>query len=154
MHYLNRNPEGSERCLIMTASLAGYLDLPGTPQYSSAKWGVRGLMRALRTTHPTMGMRVNIISPWFVKTPIMSAEVVKLLAERGVEYATKEDAAAAVLHIASDKSINGKIRSPTRASLKVDDVHRTLVYDFTAEHRARRLHGSPARRFYRRRTLH
>ena len=109
VHYLNRNPEGSDRCLIMTASLAGYLDQPGSPQYCASKWGVRGIMRSLRRTHPTMGMRVNIISPWFIKTPIMSAEVVKLLAERGVEYAAKEDAAAAVVHMASDKSINGEM---------------------------------------------
>lgn len=64
VHYLSRNPEGSDKCLIMTASLAGYLDQPGSPQYNSSKWGVRGVMRSLRRTMPGMGMRVNIIAPW------------------------------------------------------------------------------------------
>ena len=40
VHYLNRNPEGSDRCLIKTASLAGYLDQPGSPQYCASKWYV------------------------------------------------------------------------------------------------------------------
>lgn len=66
LHYLPRQPEGPsrDRCLIMTASLAGYLDLPGAPQYNSAKWGVRGLMGCLRRTMPGQAMRVNIIAPW------------------------------------------------------------------------------------------
>jgi NAD(P)-dependent dehydrogenase (short-subunit alcohol dehydrogenase family) len=107
VHYLNRNPEGSDRCLIMTASLAGYLDQPGSPQYCASKWGVRGIMRSMRRTMPGMGMRVNIIAPWFIRTAIMSEEVQKIVQERGIEFADKADAAAAVLHMASDKSING-----------------------------------------------
>lgn len=108
VHYLNRNPAGHDRVLIMTASLAGYLDQPGSPQYCASKWGVRGIMRSMRRTMPGMGMRVNIIAPWFVRTPIMSEEVQKRLQERGIVYAEKSDAAAAVLHMASDSSINGR----------------------------------------------
>lgn len=108
IHYLNRNPEGSNRCLIMTASLAGYLDQPGSPQYCASKWGVRGIMRSLRRTMPGMSMRVNIIAPWFVQTNIMSQSVKDLVTSKGVEWAEKSDAAAAVLHMASDKSINGR----------------------------------------------
>ena len=66
IHYLARNGEGNDRVLIMTASIAGYLDQPGSPQYCASKWGVRGLMRSLRRTMPMMGMRVNIIAPWQV----------------------------------------------------------------------------------------
>ena len=57
---------------------------------------------------PGMGMRVNIIAPWFVRTAIMSESVQELVTSKGIEWAEKADAAAAVLHIASDKSINGK----------------------------------------------
>ena len=53
----------------MTASLGGYLDMPGAPQYNSSKWAVRGLMHSLRRTMPDMGMRVNILAPWFVFLP-------------------------------------------------------------------------------------
>ncbi len=66
MHYLPRQTQrpDSDRCLIMTASLAAYLDLPQKPQYGSSKWGVRGLMRSLRRTAPHVGVRVNTIAPW------------------------------------------------------------------------------------------
>ena len=92
----------------MTSSLAGYLDLPGSPQYNAAKFGVRGLMRALRRTGPAMNLRVNIIAPWFIQTRIMSDQVVEVLQGKGIVFAEKADAAAAVLHLASDRSINGK----------------------------------------------
>jgi hypothetical protein len=37
----------------------------------------------------------------------MSADVIKQVASKGVEFAHAEDAAAAVLHLASDRAING-----------------------------------------------
>lgn len=66
LHYLPRQPEGPERdrCLIMTASLAGYINLPGAPQYNAAKFAVRGLMHSLKLAAPEKGMRVNILAPW------------------------------------------------------------------------------------------
>lgn len=109
MHYLSRNGEGNDRVLILTASLAGYLDQPGSPQYCASKWGVRGIMRSLRRTMPGMGMRVNLIAPWFIRTRIMSEEVQKRVEERGIVFAEKADAAGAVLHMAANGSINGKI---------------------------------------------
>lgn len=111
IHYCSRNGEGNDRVLIMTSSLAGYLDQPGSPQYCSSKWGVRGMMRSMRRTMPPMGMRVNIIAPWFIRTRIMSDEVQKRVEDRGIVFAAKEDAAAAVLHMASNPAINGKSSS-------------------------------------------
>ncbi len=64
-------------------------------------------MRSMRRTLPSMGIRVNIIAPWFVRTPIMSEEVQVRLKERGIVYADQADAGAAVLHMASDSSIDG-----------------------------------------------
>lgn len=66
LHYFARQPEGSgrDRCLIMTSSLAGYADHNGAPQYSAAKFGVRGMMRSLRQVLPKQQARVNIIAPW------------------------------------------------------------------------------------------
>lgn len=111
IHYLARNKEGSDRCLIMTSSLAGYLDLPGSPQYNAAKFGVRGLMRALRRTGSATNMRVNIIAPWFVRTPIIADPVQDLLESKGIKFAEKADVGAAVLHIASDRSMNGRSKN-------------------------------------------
>lgn len=71
MHYLPRQPKGDEanreRSFILTASMAGYLDQPGAPQYNSSKWGTRGLFRSFRNTMPSLGIRVGLIAPWYVR---------------------------------------------------------------------------------------
>ena len=63
--YFPKQPigEGRDRCFIMTASLAAYIDMTGSPQYQAAKFGVRGMMRSLRLTAPWYGMRVNMVAP-------------------------------------------------------------------------------------------
>jgi NAD(P)-dependent dehydrogenase (short-subunit alcohol dehydrogenase family) len=68
LHYFSRQQEGPDRdrCLLMTSSIAGYADHNGAPQYSSAKFGVRGMMRSLRQVLPKQKARANIISPWWV----------------------------------------------------------------------------------------
>jgi len=70
LHYLARQPEGEgrDRCLIMTASLAGYIGLPGALQYQAAKYAVRGIMNSLRLTAPQKGIRVHVLAPWYVST--------------------------------------------------------------------------------------
>jgi NAD(P)-dependent dehydrogenase (short-subunit alcohol dehydrogenase family) len=66
LHYFSRQQGGldRDRCLIITSSIAGYADHNGAPQYSSAKFGIRGMMRSLRQVLPKQKARVNIISPW------------------------------------------------------------------------------------------
>ncbi|KXL44676.1 hypothetical protein M433DRAFT_252034 [Acidomyces richmondensis BFW] len=107
-HYLPRQSKKQDRSLIMVASLAGYLDQPGEPQYCASKWGVRGLMHSLRPTSPPQGFRVNIIAPWFIATNIVSEGMRKQLEEAGLQFAAAEDAAKATLRFASDASLNGR----------------------------------------------
>lgn len=66
MHYFVRQPESQDRdrCLIMTDSLAGYVDQPGAIQYNASKYAVRSLMRSFRHTCTKQGIRINTISPW------------------------------------------------------------------------------------------
>lgn len=66
LHYLPLQTESPDRdrCLILISSIAGYVDKPGSPQYNASKFGVRGLMRCLRTTMPEQKMRVNLLAPW------------------------------------------------------------------------------------------
>ena len=54
-------------------------------------------------------MRVNIIAPWFIKTQIISEQVADLLMSKGIVFAEKGDAGKAVMHLASDRSLNGKL---------------------------------------------
>jgi NAD(P)-dependent dehydrogenase (short-subunit alcohol dehydrogenase family) len=72
MHYFvsqngTQAQDGQEdTCLILVSSGAGFLDVPRSPEYSSTKWAVRGIMHALRRTAFYYGSRVNVIAPWSV----------------------------------------------------------------------------------------
>jgi NAD(P)-dependent dehydrogenase (short-subunit alcohol dehydrogenase family) len=53
-----------DTCLVLIGSGAAFLDCLRIPQYSAAKWAMRGIMHALRRTAFYYGSRVNVISPW------------------------------------------------------------------------------------------
>ena len=62
-HALNKG-EPLDQVLILQGSLAGYLDLPGAVQYAASKYGLRGMMKALRMTEGQHNIRVAYIGPW------------------------------------------------------------------------------------------
>ncbi|RMZ89588.1 hypothetical protein DV736_g3201, partial [Chaetothyriales sp. CBS 134916] len=106
LHYFRRqfkqDPAASaDQLLILQGSLAGYVDLRGAPQYAFSKYGSRGLMKSLRRTEHVHNIRVNYIAPAYIKTPLLSAAVIDHLENTGIEFATIEDAARAVLKLAS-----------------------------------------------------
>ena len=103
------SPETQEdTCLILIGSGAAFLDVNRSPQYAATKWGMRGVMHALRQTAYHYGSRVNVISPWYVRTSILSKEGFDGVEKAGVVLATVEQAQEALLRLLSDTSINGK----------------------------------------------
>jgi len=110
IHFFRRQAvrEDRDRCLILQSSLAGYLDLVGSPLYNASKYGVRGLMVSLRRIVFKENIRVNLIGPWFIHTPIMSEQLVERVEASGVKFATVEDAARAAMRIAADNTMNGR----------------------------------------------
>ncbi|KAG9789937.1 hypothetical protein ABEF93_006182 [Exophiala dermatitidis] len=118
MWYLPRNP-GSAPCdpkassgsrdrhLLLVSSIAGLSGLPGQPLYAAAKHGVVGLFRTLRLTTPIKhGVRVNMINPYFVDTPILGPLGALVLAGGGM--ATIESVLEAATRLAADQSIIGR----------------------------------------------
>ena len=116
LHYFQRqhsqNPPAAgappDTLLVLQGSLAGYIDLRGSPQYTASKWAVRGLLRSLRRTSLAHGTRVNYIAPWFVNTDILTDEAVAGLTAIGVVFAEAKDAAAAVLRLVADDAVHGR----------------------------------------------
>jgi len=96
-----------KKSVILISSLAGYLELPWTADYQASKYGVRGIFKALRNNVSAMGVRMNLIAPWFIQTP-MTKNVGPMLEERGVALAKQETAVEAVLRCATDDNISGK----------------------------------------------
>jgi len=59
-------------------------------------------------TGPEQNIRINLVAPWFLDTGIMSEEVKAHVRSLGIEFARIDDAATAYLHLAADKTINGR----------------------------------------------
>lgn len=109
-HFRRQHAVNSSRdtCLILQGSLAGYLDMPGSPQYGASKSALRGLLHSFRQTFPAHGSRVLYIAPWFIDTAIINAEYRATLVRLQTEFASADDAAEAALKFFTDKSINGR----------------------------------------------
>ncbi|KGO42689.1 hypothetical protein PEX1_104960 [Penicillium expansum] len=111
-HFIRQNgtknsPEQEDTSLILIGSGAAFLDCPRPPQYCASKWAMRGIMHSLRRTAFFYGSRVNVISPWYVNTNILSDEAFKHVSSVGVEFAQAEDATQYLLRILSVRSVNG-----------------------------------------------
>jgi NAD(P)-dependent dehydrogenase (short-subunit alcohol dehydrogenase family) len=65
--------------IVNTASLAGLIPAPGEISYSPAKYGIVGLSHTLRAEAAYLGVRVSVVCPGFIETPIFhTSKVVKL----------------------------------------------------------------------------
>ena len=67
----------------MTASLAGYLASAGAANYSAAKHGIVGLMRALKQDTLKHGIGISVVAPGMTVTPIISQERQAVFANAG-----------------------------------------------------------------------
>jgi NAD(P)-dependent dehydrogenase (short-subunit alcohol dehydrogenase family) len=57
--------------IVNTASVAGLVGCPGEASYSAAKFGVVGLSHALRAEGVRLGVKVSVVCPGFIDTPIL-----------------------------------------------------------------------------------
>jgi NAD(P)-dependent dehydrogenase (short-subunit alcohol dehydrogenase family) len=57
--------------IINTASMAGLIPSPGAVAYATAKYAVVGLSTSLRAEAAPLGLRVSVICPGVIRTPIL-----------------------------------------------------------------------------------
>lgn len=70
--YLSKTP-GS--CLLVTSSAAGIHGTPGVAIYSATKFAVRGLAESLDAEWAHAGVKVRLLMPSFIDTPLLDHSV-------------------------------------------------------------------------------
>lgn len=105
-------PEIPSKSLILVASIGAYMDSPKASTYPASKFGVRGLFRSTRARTLDIGVRCNLLAPWFIDTPLV-APVKNALASRGIDmakalsFASIESCVEAASYCAVDTKLHG-----------------------------------------------
>lgn len=100
------------KSLILVASIGAYMDSPKASTYPASKFGVRGLFRSTRARTLDIGVRCNLLAPWFIDTPLI-APIKKAMASRGIDmakmlsFASVESCVDAANLCAADSEIHG-----------------------------------------------
>lgn len=119
LSFLSRNPgsmpcsnesssaQSRDRHLLLISSMAGLCPLPTQSIYCASKHGVVGLFRSLRMTAPlSHGVRINVLHPYFVETPMLGYGGAVIMA--GGALAQLEDVVEAASRCVADQSIIGR----------------------------------------------
>ena len=119
LFYLPRNPGSTaanprcdpdqthrDRHILLISSIAGFLPIPGQALYAASKHAVVGLYRTLRSSAFVHGVRVSLICPYFIDTPLLSGVARALLA--GGAMGKAEDVVEAATRFAADPRVVGR----------------------------------------------
>lgn len=119
LFYLQKNPGSSladpkcnpadtsrDRHLLLISSAAGLLPMPGHTYYAASKHAVVGIYRSLRASSYLHGVRVNMIAPYFIDTPMMTFGAKIILA--GGNVGKPEDVVEAATRFTADPRIVGR----------------------------------------------
>ena len=73
--------------IINTASIEGLIPFPGSVSYVASKYGVVGLSNALRIEGVDLGVKVSVVCPGYIKTPIFhTSKMIKIDRQKMLEY--------------------------------------------------------------------
>jgi NAD(P)-dependent dehydrogenase (short-subunit alcohol dehydrogenase family) len=99
MHSMSKHSpdsDGAKGSVILVASTSGYFGGTGVVSYISSKHGVVGLARASQRKANEIGVRVNVIAPFFTPTHITTGYSEEW-ARRGLPANTVQDVAKAIV---------------------------------------------------------
>ena len=116
LHYFRlpdpANTPPFKKSIVLVSSVAGYHGAASSTTYTISKFGVRGILYGIREQALAAGVRVNLIAPWYVKTPMTtkatsgSAEIDANISVFGV--APMEDVTDIVMRFGADESVAGR----------------------------------------------
>ncbi len=67
---LDRMRQRKSGQIALISSMAGWVGLPGAPAYGMSKAAIRIYGQALRSLYAPQGIKVNVVCPGFIKTPM------------------------------------------------------------------------------------
>lgn len=107
LHHLSTTPAASDRCIILIGSIASFASGPAMALYCTSKHALLGLFRSLRL-YPSRNacVRLNMVCPYFVDTPILPIAAKALLA--GLELARLDDVVESVARLVCDEAVAGR----------------------------------------------
>ncbi|KAL6363203.1 hypothetical protein LRP88_02611 [Fusarium phalaenopsidis] len=110
-HYFRPTPDSEHevsrlKSLIFMASLGGYIAGARFTAYGATKFAVRGIWKHSRDDLKALGIRSNLIAPWFIPTPMTESQVEHLKGK--IQFAKVDDVVDAALRCAVDQRIQGR----------------------------------------------
>ena len=149
LYWLPRNPKSNpanlrsqpdetvrDRHLLLISSLAGLAPLPAQCLYTVSKHAVVGLYRSLRSTAFVHGVRVNMLCPYFIDTPLLTTQARMLLA--GGPTGKVEDVVEAATRFIANPQICGRavLVGPKMKAQMDDEGQWELIEGIDGEERA------------------
>jgi NAD(P)-dependent dehydrogenase (short-subunit alcohol dehydrogenase family) len=105
--------------IVVTASLSGLIATEPDPLYALTKHAVVGFVRSVAPQLAERGIRINMVNPGFVDTPMIDAVGRSAFEAAGFPLLRPEDVASAVLLAANDEEVGQAwIVQPGREPLK------------------------------------
>jgi NAD(P)-dependent dehydrogenase (short-subunit alcohol dehydrogenase family) len=105
--------------IVVTASLAGLTATEQDPLYALTKHAVVGFVRSVAPQLASRGIRLNMVNPGFVDTPMLDAVGRAAFEAAGFPLLQPEEVAAAVLRAAEDEDVGQAwIVQPGREPMK------------------------------------
>jgi NAD(P)-dependent dehydrogenase (short-subunit alcohol dehydrogenase family) len=98
--------------IVFVGSMASYQGMTGVPSYGGAKFGVRGIFKAMREIAPDVlgegreSVKINMIAPSWIRSG-MTDRIVPYLEKNHVTVGTPEDCAKIVLRMCADEGVKG-----------------------------------------------
>jgi NAD(P)-dependent dehydrogenase (short-subunit alcohol dehydrogenase family) len=92
---------------VVTASLAGLVPMESDPLYSLTKHAVVGFARSMAPLLEPRGVRINLVCPGIVRTPMTAGQTQETLDAAGFPLLEPEQVAAAVL-VAARSELTGQ----------------------------------------------
>ena len=95
-------------CIVNIASVSGITGNAGRSAYGASKWGVVGLSRVMAIDLASLRIRVNVLAPGAVATPLVDRMLPETQAKQWTEntplrrYARPEEVAGAAVFLCSD----------------------------------------------------